>query len=38
MYFANSPSPAEGIYPEEDCATGVIEFKAKRGAPDETQE
>jgi hypothetical protein len=30
--------PAEGIYPEEDCATGVIEFMAKRGAPDETQE
>jgi hypothetical protein len=29
--------PAEGIYPEEDCATGPIEYNAKRGAPDETQ-
>jgi hypothetical protein len=28
--------PATDVYPEEDCVTGVLEFKAKRGAPDET--
>ena len=29
--------PATTIYPEEDCVTGVLQFKAKRGAPDETK-
>jgi hypothetical protein len=29
--------PAQGIYPEEDCATDVLTFKAERGALDETQ-
>jgi hypothetical protein len=29
--------PATDVYPEEDCSSSVLEFTAKRGAPDETQ-
>jgi hypothetical protein len=29
--------PATDTYPEENCVSSVLEFKAERGAPDETQ-